>query len=169
MIGGSTEMNKNTSEGNLIPDPPKGIRKIPWRLPIWIFRLKLDILLGHRMLLLTHKGRQSKKPRYTVLEVIKFDQEHNIHYVASGFGKKSDWYKNILKYPEVEIRCAGKSYPATAAILPVDEAQVIFQDYISKHPLAIKNLAKLIGYQIGDTEEDTLDFLKLIPVIAFKP
>ena len=101
-----------------IPDPPHGLRSIPWRLPIWLYRLRLGWLLGHRALHLTHEGRVTNKPRWAVLEVIQYDASTGVHYVASGFGVKSDWYRNIRENPEVTIQTGGRTYLATAEILP---------------------------------------------------
>jgi deazaflavin-dependent oxidoreductase (nitroreductase family) len=151
-----------------IPDPPRGIKAIPWRLPIWIYRLRLGWLLGHRALLLTHKGRLSGKTRTAMLEVIKYEEDTNTHYVASGFGEKSDWYQNIVKTPQVTIQVGNKRFAALADRLSTDQAIEIFLDYRERHPKAIKNLANLIGYDIGETEEQELAFLRLIPVIAFR-
>ena len=106
-----------------MPDPPRGIKAIPWRLPIWLYRLKLGWLLGHRFLLLTHAGRASGKPRTAMLEVVHFDPESNTHYVASGFGEKSQWYQNIMKTPNVTIQVGNKKFSAVAERLPVDEAE----------------------------------------------
>ena len=152
-----------------IPDPPRGLRAIPWRLPIWLYRLRLGWVLGHRMLLLTHKGRVSGKDRTAMLEVIKYDQDSNTHYVASGFGEKSDWFRNITITPEVTIQVAGKTFSALSRRLPPDQAREVFREYTQKHPNAIKNLAKLVGYPIGDTEGEMMAFLELIPVVAFHP
>ncbi len=152
-----------------IPDPPRGIKAIPWRLPIWIYRLKLGGLLGRRMLLLTHTGRVSGQPRTAVLEVIKYDQENNTPYVASGFGEKSQWFQNITKTPEVSIQIGHKHFLAIAERLPVDEAENIFRDYHARNPNAIKNLSKIIGYQVGDSEEEITKLMRMIPVVAFRP
>ena len=152
-----------------IPNPPRGIRKIPWRLPIWLYRIHLGWIFGHRALLLMHKGRLSGKIRFAVLEVIKYDKENNIHYVASGFGEKSDWYKNLVKEPKVTIETGGKNFPVQARIKEEEEAQEIFSEYMERYPNAIKNLAKLVGYDIGESDQDTLDFLRMIPVVAFIP
>ena len=152
-----------------IPDPPRGLKAIPWRLPIWLYRLRLGWLMGHRFLLLVHKGRVSGKERRAVLEVIKYDRASNTHYVASGFGRKSDWYRNILKTPQVTIQSGGKQLAARAESLPPDQAQAVFADYVQRHPNAIKNLAKLVGYDIGDSEEEMMTFLELIPVVVFHP
>jgi len=162
-------MNQSQSRQIKIPNPPRGIRKIPWRLPIWIYRLRLGWIFGHRAILLIHKGRRSGKTRYAVLEVIKFEKASYVHYVASGFGGKSDWFKNIVKHPNVKIRSAGKTLAVKAQVLDGDSAQTVFMEYSDRHPNAIKNLVKLIGYNIGDSHQDTFEFLRMIPVIAFNP
>lgn len=161
-------MNKENADPK-IPDPPRGIKAIPWRLPIWLYRLHLGWLLGHRALLLTHKGRISGKERTAMLEVIKYEETTNTHYVASGFGKKSDWYQNISKTPGVVIQVGTQNFPAKAESLPSDEARNVFLEYTQNHPKAVKNLAKIVGYPIGDTEEEMMAFLALIPVVAFHP
>jgi len=162
-------MTDARSTDQQIPDPPRGLKAIPWRLPIWIYRLHLGWLVGHRALLLTHKGRVSGKDRTAMLEVIKYDKATNTHYVASGFGKKSDWYQNISKTPDVVIQVGSKKFPVQAVSLPADEARNVFLEYTSEHPNAIKNLARLVGYDIGDTEEEMVEFLQLIPVVSFRP
>jgi len=152
-----------------IPDPPRGYKAILWRLPIWLYRLKLGRLMGHRALLLTHIGRVSGQPRTAMLEVVHYDPESNTHYVASGFGEKSQWYQNIMKNSEVTIQAGNKLIPAVAERLKVDKAEKIFEIYQRKHPNAIKNLSKLVGYEIGDSEEEMRAFRRSIPIIAFYP
>ena len=121
------------------------------------------------MLLLIHKGRISGKDRTAMLEVIKYDRDANTHYVASGFGEKSDWFKNIIITPDVVIQVGSQKFPALAEKLPGEEARKVFLEYNREHPNAIKNLAKILGYQIGDTQEDMNAFLALIPVVVFRP
>ena len=152
-----------------IPNPPRGARATLWRLPIWLYRLRLGPLLGHRALLLTHQGRISGKERQAMLEVIKYEEATNTHYVASGFGKKSDWYQNITKTPDVTIQVGNDKYPALAERLSSDKASEIFIEYTQDHPNAIRNLAKLVGYEIGNSQEELMDFLELIPVVVFHP
>lgn len=152
-----------------VPDPPRGMKAILWRLPIWLYRLHLGWIVGHRALLLTHKGRISGEDRTAMLEVIKYEQDTSTHYVASGFGEKSDWYQNITKNPDVVIQVGNRKFPAQAERLPSEEARKVYLEYNREHPNAIKNLAKLVGYEIGDTQEEMMAFLELIPVIAFHP
>jgi deazaflavin-dependent oxidoreductase (nitroreductase family) len=89
--------------------------------------------------------------------------------VASGFGEKSQWFQNIMKTPNVTIQVGNQIIPVTAERLPVDEAEKIFEIYQHKHPNAIKNLSKLVGYELGDSEEDIQAFIHSIPIIAFYP
>jgi len=162
-------MNNDQDVKSKIPDPPRGIRAVLWRLPIWLFRLRLGFLMGHRMLLLTHKGRISGKERYAMLEVIKYEEATNTHYVASGFGEKSDWSQNISKTPDVTIQVGNDKFPARAERLSLDKARAVFHDYNQAHPNAVRNLAKLVGYEIGSSQEDMIAFLDMIPVVAFHP
>ena len=40
------------------------------RAPIWLFRVRLGFLFGHRLLMLEHVGRKSGLARYVALEVV---------------------------------------------------------------------------------------------------
>ncbi len=153
-----------------LPDPPRGIKAILWRLPIWFYRLKLGWIFGHRALLLTHTGRVSGLPRQAMLEVVHYDRETNTHYVASGFGEQADWFKNIIKTPKVIIQAGGKQIPVIAERLTASEAEAIFRDYHRRHPKALRSLARLVGYQIPADEAQMLAFFQdQIPLIAFRP
>lgn len=48
---------------------PRGLLRLGFRLPIWLYRLNLGWILGERFLLLTHTGRKSGLVRQTVIEV----------------------------------------------------------------------------------------------------
>ncbi len=52
---------------------PSGFLRLAFRLPIYLYRLNLGWLLGHRGLLLIHRGRKSGLLRETVLEVVRYD------------------------------------------------------------------------------------------------
>lgn len=72
------------------------------RAPIWLYRLRLGFLLGHRILLLEHRGRRTGVPRYTVLEVIDRPRPGS-YVVAAGFGRRAQWCRNVLADPRVRI------------------------------------------------------------------
>ena len=92
-----------------VPQPPRGLSHILWRLPITLYRARLGWLLGDRVLLLTHTGRVSGKPRQAVIEIIRYDKVADYYLVASGFGEESDWFKNIQKTFTMNDRCHTKN------------------------------------------------------------
>lgn len=88
--------------------PPTGWRRYLWRAPIHLYRVGLGPLMGKRFLLLNHIGRKTGLPRQAVVEIARYDPEANVYYVASGFGKKSDWYRNLQAHPDVTIQVGNK-------------------------------------------------------------
>ena len=73
-------------------------------LPLW--RLGLGRWLnawpavGGRIMVLVHRGRKSGLQRYTPVNYAQVDGEV---YCTAGFGAGSDWYKNIIANPAVEV------------------------------------------------------------------
>jgi len=149
--------------------PPRGWKRILWRLPIWLYRANLGWLLGGRFLLLTHAGRKSGLPRHAVLEVIRHDQATNTYYVASGFGEKSDWFRNVQKTPQVAIQVGRHKMAVVAERLPIEEAERELLDYGRRHPKALRSLARILGYQIENTDEDVRALAHVLPIVAFRP
>jgi len=149
------------------PDPPRGLKAIPWRMPIWFYKLGLGWILGSRFLLLTHTGRKSGKLRQTVLEIIHYSPEEHSYYVVSGFGTRSHWYQNIKQDPRVKIQIGPNRMEATAQQLDPDEAENIFFAYTQKYPQSIRLLAKTLGYDIVHTAEGYRSFGREIPLICF--
>lgn len=148
--------------------PPRGWKRILWRLPIWLYRARLGWLLGQRFLLLTHIGRKSGLPRQAVLEVVRHDSATNTYFVASGFGEKSDWFRNVMKTPQVTIRVGRHEMVATAERLPLEGAERELLDYARRHPAALRNLARVLGYRIENTEEDVRTLAQVVPIVAFR-
>lgn len=150
--------------------PPSGLGRLFFRAPIWLYRWGLGWLLGKRFLLLNHTGRKSGLPRQAVIEVIARDEPNGHYYVASGYGTKSDWYQNLLAKPEVTIVVGRKKLAATAVPLSPAESGALLLDYARRHPTALKNLARLVGYETDGSEADVraLGEEGLIPVVRFE-
>ena len=94
--------------------PPRGLMRLLFRAPNVLYRLHLGRLLGHRFLQLTHRGRRSGALHQTVVEVVGRDRASGAYCVAAGWGKKSDWYRNILADPHVRVRVGGRVFDAIA-------------------------------------------------------
>lgn len=133
--------------------PPRGLQRLLWRAPIWLYRLHLGGLLGTRFLLLTHTGRKSGLPRQAVIEIDDYDTEANTYLIASGFGRRSDWYQNIQKTPEVTIQVGNKVMAAVAEPLSPEASGEAMVNYARKHPKAAGNLARVLGLEIDGSEE----------------
>lgn len=104
------------------------------RAPIWLYRLHLGPLLGPRLLLLEHIGRKSGAKRYVVLEVIDHPAPER-YVVASGFGAKAQWFRNIRANPRVRVSAGSRfAAPAVARVLTQREADETLASYIARHP-----------------------------------
>ena len=147
------------------PDPPRGLKAIPWRMPICFYKLGLGWILGSRFLLLTHTGLKSGEFRQTVLEIIHYSPEYHSYYVVSGFGTRSHWYQNIKHDPRVTIQVGSNRMAADAQRLEPDEAENIFLDYTQNNPRSIRLLAKMLNYDIVHTAEGYRAFGREIPLI----
>ena len=149
------------------PSPPRGVKAIPWRLPIYLYRSGLGWMLGDKFLLLSHRGRKSGKIRFAVLEIIHSLAESGFYYVVSGFGTQSNWYQNILQHSSVEIQVGRKRLAAKAQQLSSSEGAEILIAYAQENPGNLKTLSKLLGYDIEDSPEGIREFGHQIPVIQF--
>ncbi len=63
---------------------------------------------------LTTRGRVTGKPHEIE---IWFVVHENALYLLSGGMDRSDWVRNLLKDPNVSVRIAGQTFPATAGLL----------------------------------------------------
>ena len=149
--------------------PPRGLARLGFRLPIWLYRLGLGGLLGTRFLLLTHTGRKSGRERQTVLEVVRYDKEASTFVVAAGFGTGSDWYQNIRANPRVTVQCGRKRWQMTASFLPPEQAGDELLDYAHRHPLALKELAGFMGYRTDRSPESIRALGQHLAMVAFHP
>ena len=149
--------------------PPRGLLRLLLRLPIWLYRLRLGWSLGNRFLLLTHIGRKTGIPHQTVVEVVSHNDTKDRYVIASGWGEKSDWFRNIQKTPEVRVQVGGRSFQAQATILSVAEAEEELLGYAHEHPAAFRELAKfMMGERLEATREDCGKLAQSIPLVALQ-
>lgn len=149
--------------------PPGGLMRLFLRAPIWLYRARLGWLLGNRFLMMRHVGRKSGLPRYVVVEVAQRDPASGTYYIVSGWGEKADWLRNIEKTPQVMVWSGGRKFAALAGRLSPAEAELVMLDYGRRHPAALHNLARIMGYQIGATEEAYRVLGRMVPTVALRP
>lgn len=143
--------------------PPRGVLRLLARAPIALYRLRLGWLLGGRFLLLEHRGRRTGKPRRNVLEVVLQDDEPERYFVASAWGERSDWLRNVEADPNVLVRVGRRRREATAARVGEGEAERVFATYASRHRLAFRALSGMLG------SDDPAVLARTIPLVALSP
>lgn len=147
--------------------PPRGWSRLLWRLPIQLYRMRLGWLLGGRFMLLFHTGRVSGRQRRAVIEVIVHDAAGRT--AASGFGARSDWYRNLVAAPEATIQVRGRRIPVTAVLLDADAGEEVMAAYSRRHPGAAKRLCALMGFGVDGGEADYREVGRRIPFVRFEP
>ncbi|WP_264077675.1 nitroreductase family deazaflavin-dependent oxidoreductase [Mycolicibacterium houstonense] len=126
------------------------------RAPIWLYRIRAGALLGGRVLMLEHIGRTSGARRYVVLEIVDRPNPESI-VVASGFGTRAQWYRNVLADPHVRV-WLGSRRPTAAVAHMLDQQRVdrVLADYRARHPKTWDRfklvLEETLGRPITDTE-----------------
>ncbi|HEY7183028.1 MAG TPA: nitroreductase family deazaflavin-dependent oxidoreductase [Blastocatellia bacterium] len=151
-------------------NPKCGLTRLALRLPIWLYHARLGWLLGERFLLLTHTGRMTRLPHQNVLEVIRHDRATGAFIVASGWGERADWFRNIQETPEAVITVKNRRVEVSAVHLSIREAESELLDYARRHPIVFRYLAGLImGSQANGIEETARSMSQSIPLVAFRP
>lgn len=147
------------------PGPPTGVRRMLWRLPIWLYRLRLGWLTGGRLMLLTHVGRVTGRRRTAVIEVVQHDADGYV--AASGFGPRADWYRNIQAHPEVTITVGARTIPVTAHPLTGEQGADLMAAYAPRHPALARHLCRVMGYRVDGTDTDYRQVGARIPFVRF--
>lgn len=149
--------------------PPTGLQRLLWRAPIWLYRIGLGGLFGKQLMLLNHTGRKSGQPRQAVVEAAHFDPARNSYTVASGFGHKSDWYRNVCATPRVTIQVGNRRMQADARPLSPAESGTAMVEYAHRNPSLARGLAKVIGHQVDGTDEAYRQIAEQhIPFVEFR-
>ena len=148
-------------------EPPRGLRRRLWRLPIGLYRVGLGPLLGRKFILLTHTGRVSGLPRQAVVEVVHRDARGLV--AAAGFGRRSDWYRNVVANPRVTVGNGRLRAPAVAHPIDADEGAALMARYGMRHPRAARGLCRIMGFEVDGSEADFREVGRHIPFVRFVP
>jgi deazaflavin-dependent oxidoreductase (nitroreductase family) len=161
-----------SSGKTLVSTPPSGALLLLLRLPIALYRLRLGWLLGQRFVLLQHIGRKSGQARKTVVEVIGHDRPGDTYYIASGWGKRAQWYQNLLATPQITIQVGRRHLSVCAeSVSPAEGARVLL-DYRQQHPLATRELSRMLtGANLAKASPEDLERVvqEALPIVALRP
>ena len=91
---------------------PGVLQRLFFKAPIALYRDGIAEILRRRcVMLLTTTGRRSGLPRTTGVSFMPLGDRL---VIFSGWGVRSDWYRNVLANPDVTIRVGTKELAATA-------------------------------------------------------
>ena len=145
---------------------PGKILRILFRLPLLLYRARLGWLLGSRFLMLTHAGRVSGLPRYTVLEVVHQDQIKGTFYVVAAYAEHADWLRNVMLDPRVTVTSGWRTFAAIASRLEHQNARKVLLWYALKHPRALRVIARLFQIDYDGTAESVSRMAQALPVVS---
>jgi deazaflavin-dependent oxidoreductase (nitroreductase family) len=148
------------------PRQPSGLNRLLYRMPLVIYRVGLGSWMGERFIYLVHTGRKSGKQREVALEVIEYKEEEDTYYLASGWGERSDWYRNILKTPQVEAQVGRRRFRGRVEKVTLDQAAELFSCYGRRHPRALQTLARVMGYHIEASDVSYRSLGHAVPVVG---
>lgn len=140
--------------------------KLLLRLPLVLYRLRLGRLLGHRFLVVVHRGRRTGTLYRTVVEVVRWNGASREAVVASGWGERSSWWRNVQAEPAVEVWLAGERFAPEQRVLDLDERVEALRDYQQEHPRATRILGPLLGLDGG--EAAIAAAARRFPMVAFR-
>jgi deazaflavin-dependent oxidoreductase (nitroreductase family) len=141
------------------------------RAPVGLYEIGAGRLLGHRFLLLTHRGRRSGRIYRTTLEVLFWEPAKREAIVMSGFGPRADWYLNSLSGGALEVQIAGLRLHPEVRTLRIEEAVRVLADYERRSrlvsPIVRLVLSRLAGFEYDGSEGARRRLASALPLIAF--
>ncbi len=131
------------------------------RAPIPLYKAGLGWLMGDRFVMIEHLGRSSGEPRFVVVEVIERDT--NVIRVASGFGPKAQWYRNLTANGVAYLSTGrARRVPAHVSLLSPEDGDAVLERYAAAHPEAWEQLSAAMRELAGGKDP-------VIPVVEFTP
>lgn len=152
---------------------PGPVLRAVFRAPLRLYDWHAGWLLGHRFLRLTHVGRRSGRHYRTVVEVLHVDPVTGEVMVMAGFGRTTDWLRNIQAHPAVEISLGRDRFTPVHRVLDQPEAAAVLAEYERRNhliaPIVRRVLSHLVGWRYDGSDEALHRLVRELPIIAFRP
>jgi deazaflavin-dependent oxidoreductase (nitroreductase family) len=155
------------------PAPPGGFLRWLLGMPALLYRAHLGWMLGHRFLLLVHRGRRSGRRYETVLEVVRHDRSTRESTVVAGWGRRTAWLHNVEAGGAIEVRTGRDRYSPAIRRLDVDEALAVVGEYERRMrlaaPLVRAVLTRLLGWRYDGSDRARRRLVRQLPLLALRP
>jgi deazaflavin-dependent oxidoreductase (nitroreductase family) len=139
-----------------------------FKLPVFLYRLRLGWLLGKRFMQITHFGRRSGKVRRTILAVLRFDEKTKEIYAVSAW-QGSDWYYNIQSSPALHVETGAVRYVPVQRNLSPEEITTTFIEFRKKHPIFSRMICRIPGWKWDSSYAEFLELARTLHGVAFRP
>jgi deazaflavin-dependent oxidoreductase (nitroreductase family) len=146
---------------------PSGMFKWFLHTPSYLYRARLGFLLGHRFLMMEHRGRRSGRLYRTVVEVAGRHPAERQWIVTAGRGPTSDWYLNLRAGGLEAVWIGSRRHAAEVRFLSAEDAAVVMQAYEAKHPKTAQRLYRTMGVSYDGTDADRIRMMHEIPMVSF--
>ncbi len=152
----------------------RGKKKVPgWArwLGKWmtiVYRLRLGWLLGHRFMLITHRGRRTGKARQTGVMVLRYDRQSREAFVVAG-SANADWYRNIQASPAIEVALGRQRYRPEQRFLEVEEIAELLAWSRQRHPVKARIQSMFFHWPWNTSRKELLDLARSLGGVAFRP
>lgn len=152
----------------------RGKKKVPgWArwLGKWLiiaYRLRLGWLIGHRFMLITHRGRRTGKVRQTGVMVLRYDRRSREALVAAG-SAHADWYRNIHASPAIEVALGRERYRPEQRFLEADEIAELLAWSRQRHPVKARIQSMFFHWPWNTSRKELLDLARSLGGVAFRP
>lgn len=158
-----------TSDPWLFSHPPSRLARWLLTVPLLLYACHLGRLLGHRFLVVVHRGRVTGRLHRSVVEVVRYDASTREAIVISPWPAKANWYRNLQVTPDVEIWIGSERYqPAQRSPSP-DEIAAVLDSYARQGRAEAVGLSRLLGWRLELAEDDRLRIASRVGAVAFRP
>lgn len=149
---------------------PTGAMRWLLRLPLWLYKLRLGWLAGHRLVYIAHRGRRTGARHEVVAEVLRYDKSVPELVVVAAWGGEPDWYRNLAAGPAIEVRIAAQHWDQPEhRFLGGTEALHTLREYQEAHPHAWRRIAPLLGFPADPEDPRWRAAAQATHAIAFTP
>lgn len=151
-------------------DPSRPPLRWLLRFPNALYRVHLGWLLGERFVQLTVRGRKTGLARRVVLEVIGADPATGDLLVASAWGPRAQWFRNLQVNPRADVRVGRQHFPAELRVLDAPAAATALRDYARAHRWAYRWFIGplLLGHRPAGTQEEFADAARAVPILVLR-
>ncbi|NPA92071.1 MAG: nitroreductase family deazaflavin-dependent oxidoreductase [Chloroflexi bacterium] len=143
-------------------------QRLLWQLPLWVYRLGLNCLLGEYQLLLSLVGQEDGKDYRALLDIIGKEPDGSAYYAVAAQDESAAWYRALMDHPKATIVIGRQQLQALAARLPFEEALSWLRGFAWSQPVAYRALLQKAHLPYDDSEAGLQAAARRLLVFKFK-